>query len=69
MPLPDENIELPIQELEKRIDELTGIPGGEDRTPEIDRLRQELQDLRGDIYLSVCDPRPVVEINSLVEQI
>jgi len=46
----DENIEQPIQEIEKRIDELTGIPGGEDRTPEIERLRRELQDLRGEIY-------------------
>lgn len=50
MALRDENIEQPIQELEKRIDELTGIPGGEDRAPEINRLRRELQDLRGDIY-------------------
>jgi len=46
----NENIEQPIQEIEKRIDELTGIPGGEDRTPEIERLRRELQDLRGEIY-------------------
>ena len=46
----DENIEQPIQEIEKRIDELTGIPGGQDRTPEIERLRRELQDLRGEIY-------------------
>jgi acetyl-CoA carboxylase carboxyl transferase subunit alpha len=50
LPLRDENVDLPIQELEKRIDELTGIPGGEERTPEIDRLKRELQDLRGDIY-------------------
>jgi len=48
--LRDENVEHPIQELEKRIDELTGIPGGEDRTPEIERLKRELRDLRGEIY-------------------
>ena len=50
MPLEDENIEQPIQELEKRIEELTGIPGGEEHAPEVARLRQELQDLRGEIY-------------------
>jgi acetyl-CoA carboxylase carboxyl transferase subunit alpha len=48
--LRDENVEQPIQELEHRIEELTGIPGGDDRTPEIERLRRELQDLRGEIY-------------------
>lgn len=50
MSLRDDNVEHPIQELEKRIDELTGIPGGQDRTPEIERLRHELRDLRGEIY-------------------
>jgi acetyl-CoA carboxylase carboxyl transferase subunit alpha len=50
LPLQDDNIELPIQELERRIDELTGVPGEEDRRGEIDRLKRELQDLRGDIY-------------------
>ena len=50
MALEDENIEQPIQELEKRIEDLTGIPGGEDRTPEIERLRRQLQDLRGEVY-------------------
>ena len=53
MPLEDENVEQPIQELEKRIEELTGIPGAEDRAPEVARLRQELQDLRGEIYSSL----------------
>ena len=50
MPLEDENVEQPIQELEKRIEEMSGIPGGEHRSEEIDRLRRELQDLRGEIY-------------------
>ena len=50
MSLRDENLEHPILELEKRIDELTGIPGGQDRTQEIERLRRELRDLRGEIY-------------------
>jgi len=50
LPREDENVEHPIQELEKRIEDLTGIPGGEDRSAERDRLRQELQDLRGEIY-------------------
>ena len=53
MPLEDENVEQPIQELEKRIEELSGIPGTEDRAPEVARLRQELQDLRGEIYSSL----------------
>ena len=53
MPLEDENVEQPIQELEKRIEEMTGIPGSDDRAPEIERLRQELQDLRGEIYSSL----------------
>jgi acetyl-CoA carboxylase carboxyl transferase subunit alpha len=53
LPLEDENVEQPIQELEKRIEELTGIPGSEDRAPEVARLRQELQDLRGEIYSSL----------------
>jgi acetyl-CoA carboxylase carboxyl transferase subunit alpha len=46
----EESLEQPIQEIEKRIDELTGVPGGEDRTPEIERLKRQLQDLRGEIY-------------------
>ena len=53
MPLEDENVEQPIQELEKRIEDLTGIPGGEDRSAERERLRRELQDLRGEIYSSL----------------
>ena len=53
MPREDENVEHPIQELEKRIEDLTGIPGGEDRSAERDRLRRELQDLRGEIYSSL----------------
>lgn len=53
MPLEDENVEQPIQELEKRIEELTGIPGSENGAPEVARLRQELQDLRGEIYSSL----------------
>jgi acetyl-CoA carboxylase carboxyl transferase subunit alpha len=53
LPLEDENVEQPIQELEKRIEELSGIPGTEDRAPEVARLRQELQDLRGEIYSSL----------------
>src|SRR5881296_2944112 len=48
--LEDENVEQPIQELEKRIENLAEIPGGEDRAPEIERLRRQLQDLRGEIY-------------------
>ena len=48
--LEDENVEQPIQELEKRIENLVEIPGGEDRAPEIERLRRQLQDLRGEIY-------------------
>jgi len=51
--LEDENAEAPIQELEKRIEELSGIPGAEDRAPELDRLKRELQDLRGEIYSSL----------------
>ncbi|HEV8336022.1 MAG TPA: acetyl-CoA carboxylase carboxyltransferase subunit alpha [Candidatus Polarisedimenticolia bacterium] len=46
----EESLEQPILEIEKRIDELTGVPGGEDRTPEIERLKRQLQDLRGEIY-------------------
>ena len=46
----DDSLEQPILDLEKRIEELSGIPGQEDRAPEIERLRQELRDLRGDIY-------------------
>jgi acetyl-CoA carboxylase carboxyl transferase subunit alpha len=50
VPLEDENVEHPIQELEKRIEELEGIPGGEGRSAEIERLRRRLQELRGEIY-------------------
>jgi acetyl-CoA carboxylase carboxyl transferase subunit alpha len=50
LPREDESVEQPIQELERRIEELTGIPGGEEPSPEVERLRQELQDLRGEIY-------------------
>jgi len=53
LPLEDENVEQPIQELEKRIEDLKGIPGGEDRSAERERLRRELQDLRGEIYSSL----------------
>src|SRR6266436_4940438 len=46
----EDDFERPLRELEKKIEELSGVPGGEDRPDEIERLARRLQALRQEVY-------------------
>src|SRR5206468_11246984 len=46
----EDDFERPLRELEKKIEELSGVPGGEDRADEIERLDRRLQALRQEVY-------------------
>src|SRR5881296_862708 len=46
----EDDFERPLRELEKRIEELSGVPGGDDRADEIERLDRRLQALRQEVY-------------------
>ncbi len=46
----EDDFERPLRELEKKIEELSGVPGGDDRADEIDRLDRRLQSLRQEVY-------------------
>ncbi len=50
MAVEEDDIEKPLRDLEKKIEELTGVPGAEDRTEEITKLQRRLDALREDIY-------------------
>jgi acetyl-CoA carboxylase carboxyl transferase subunit alpha len=50
MAVEEDDFEKPLRELEKRIDELTGVPGGDDRAEEIVRLQRRLEATRLDVY-------------------
>jgi acetyl-CoA carboxylase carboxyl transferase subunit alpha len=50
MALEEEAFEKPLQDLERRIEELSGVPGGEDRSAEIARLQRRLDSLRQEVY-------------------
>src|SRR5258706_11050765 len=46
----EDDFERPVRELEKRIEDLSGVPGGDDRADEIERLERRLQVLRQEVY-------------------
>jgi acetyl-CoA carboxylase carboxyl transferase subunit alpha len=46
----EDDFEQPLRDLEKQIEGLSGVPGGDDRTEEIARLKRRLEGMRQDIY-------------------
>src|SRR2546428_6235552 len=46
----EDDFERPLRELEKKIEELSGVPGRDDRADEIERLERRLQALRQEVY-------------------
>jgi acetyl-CoA carboxylase carboxyl transferase subunit alpha len=50
MAVEEDDFERPLRELEQKIEELSGVPGGEDRADEIARLERRLGTLRQEIY-------------------
>jgi len=46
----EDDFERPLRELEKKIEELSGVPGGDDRTDEIARLQRRLEATRQEVY-------------------
>jgi acetyl-CoA carboxylase carboxyl transferase subunit alpha len=50
MAVEEDDFEKPLRELEKKIEELSGVPGGDDRSEEIARLQRRLESLRQDVY-------------------
>jgi acetyl-CoA carboxylase carboxyl transferase subunit alpha len=50
MAVEEDDIEKPLRELEKKIEEITGVPGAEDRADEIAKLQRRLGAMREDIY-------------------
>ncbi len=50
MAVEDDDIEKPLRDLEKRIEELSGVPGGDDRSAEISRLQRRLDLMRQEVF-------------------
>ena len=50
MALEDDDFEKPLRDLEKKIEELSGIPGGEDRSEDLGRLQRRLETMRHEVY-------------------
>jgi acetyl-CoA carboxylase carboxyl transferase subunit alpha len=50
MAVEEDDIERPLREIEKKIEEITGVPGAEDRGDEIARLQRRLDAMRQEIY-------------------
>ena len=46
----EDDFERPLRELERKIEELSGVPGGDDRAEEIARYQKRLDALRQDVY-------------------
>jgi len=46
----DDDVERPLRDLEKKIEELSGVPGGDDRAAEIARLQRRLETARQEVY-------------------
>ena len=63
MAVEEDDFEKPLRELEKKIDELSGVPGGEDRAEEIGRLQRRLDGMRQEVYSRLTPwQRALVEI-------
>ncbi len=50
MAVDEDDFERPLRELEKKIEELSGVPGGDDRADEIARLQRRLEATRQEVY-------------------
>jgi len=50
MAVEEDDIEKPLRALEKKIEEITGVPGAEDRADEVAKLQRKLAAMREDIY-------------------
>ncbi len=50
MAVDEDDFERPLRDVGKKIEELSGIPGGEDRSDEIARLQRRLDTMRTEIY-------------------
>ena len=50
MALEEDDFEKPLRDLEKKIEELSGVPGGEDRSDDLARLQRRLEAMRQDVY-------------------
>jgi acetyl-CoA carboxylase carboxyl transferase subunit alpha len=50
MAVEDDDFEKPLRDLEKKIEELSGIPGGEDRSEDLGRLQRRLETMRQEVY-------------------
>lgn len=50
MAIEEDDIEKPLRALEKKIEEITGVPGAEDRADEVARLQRKLAAMREEIY-------------------
>lgn len=50
MALEEDDFEKPLRDLEKKIEELSGVPGGEDRSDDLTRLQRRLEAMRQDVY-------------------
>ncbi|HEV8120619.1 MAG TPA: acetyl-CoA carboxylase carboxyltransferase subunit alpha [Candidatus Polarisedimenticolia bacterium] len=50
MALEEDDFEKPLRDLEKKIEELSGVPGGEDRSDDLVRLQRRLESMRQDVY-------------------
>jgi acetyl-CoA carboxylase carboxyl transferase subunit alpha len=50
MALEEDDFEKPLRDLEKKIEELSGVPGGEDRSDDLVRLQRRLESMRQDAY-------------------
>ena len=50
MALEDDDFEKPLRDLEKKIEELSGVPGGDEHASEIARLERRLEALRQEVY-------------------
>lgn len=50
MAVEEDDIEKPLRELEKKIEEITGVPGAEDRADEVAKLQRKLGAMRKEIY-------------------
>ncbi len=46
----EDDFERPLRELERKIEELSGVPGGDDRAEEIARYQRRLDALRQEVY-------------------
>jgi acetyl-CoA carboxylase carboxyl transferase subunit alpha len=50
MAVEEDDFERPLRELERKIEELSGVPGGDDRAGEIAKLERRLLALRQEVY-------------------